>query len=565
VLAALHVGAGDLPEAWLSTKAAFDWSPNAPGEWIQVTFDLVADRANDATKPAQRFGYFIAAHDFDDSGPADGGNVLIDGNPGGPTTVYLDYPGKDGRAAGSIGKTGYAPGRNYGVRLTNVGDGRLRLEHLVDWTPEGASLELTERDLPEGGFAFYFGHGRSFVVDNVCVEKGPTSATGRPAGEPSRFPAALAERRKELARTLAGIDAQRQERPGRKIAAVWDVSAAPPDVYVLRRGEYGDRGAKVEPRPPALLCDENEPFQPVAPAGLPSTGRRLALAEWLTRPGSRAAALWARVQVNRIWQGHFGRGIAATADNLGYSGSPPTHPELLDRLAVELGRGGMSAKSLHRRILRSAAYRRSSRAHPTGLSRDPNNLYLWRFPLRRLEAEAIRDGMLAVSGELDLARGGPYVPTRQTPVGEVVVDEASAGARRRSVYLQQRRSQTLSLLATFDAPAMAFVCTSRSDSAIPLQSLAQLNSEFALARARGMAARVLAEGGPDDKERIARAFVLALGRPPSATERDAAESFLRKQQRIHAAADDPMRDPHRHAWADFCQTLLAANAFLYIE
>ena len=208
----------------------------------------------------------------------------------------------------------------------------------------------------------------------------------------------------------------------------------------------------------------------------------------MTRPGSRAAALLARVTVNRIWQHHFGVGLAASTDNLGYSGAAPSHRELLDALAAQFIEQGWSTKALHRQILFSSAYRQTSESHEKGVGIDPDNRLLWRFPLRRLDAESIRDAMLAVAGELDLQPGGPYVPTTRTAEGEVVVDESLPGARRRSLYLQQRRTQVLTMLDLYDAPSIVTNCTRRSRTAMPLQALSALNSSFAVARAQAFRA-----------------------------------------------------------------------------
>ena len=216
-----------------------------------------------------------------------------------------------------------------------------------------------------------------------------------------------------------------------------------------------------------------------AAAGLNgSTGRRLAFARWLTTPESRPAALLARVTVNRLWQNHFGVGIVATADNLGYSGAPPTHPGLLDYLAGELVRSGWSVKHVQRLIVSSAVYRQTSRPHAAGKKADPDNRLLWRFPLLRLDADGVRDAMLATAGELDLRLAGPYVPTKVSGSGEVIVEESNPAARRRSVYLQQRRMQVPSMLSVFDAPLVVYNCTRRNSTTIPLQSLSLLNSDL---------------------------------------------------------------------------------------
>src|SRR5690606_22847513 len=148
---------------------AFDWTPATRGSWIQATFDVVADNVGGAK--AERLAYNIAVHDFDDSSARQSGNLLIDGHPSAATSVYRDYPGSDQQVIGQIGEQGYEPGRNYGVRVTNIDDGKYRLEHLVDGMPDGKSLELTEEDLPDGGFAFFFCCQRSFVVDGLRIER----------------------------------------------------------------------------------------------------------------------------------------------------------------------------------------------------------------------------------------------------------------------------------------------------------------------------------------------------------------------------------------------------------
>jgi hypothetical protein len=378
-----------------------------------------------------------------------------------------------------------------------------------------------------------------------------------------------AEKMKALKPVIDAINARRQPDPGR-IAWVGDVSGSPAEIPVLLRGDLAAPGPKVGPGVPSFLSDALNRYQPKAPhAGSSSTGRRLALARWLTQPGGRPAAVLARVLANRIWQHHFGTGLAATSENLGYTGSPPTHPELIEFLAGKLVHSSWSAKALHRLILCSSVYRQSSARNPQAAGADPGNSLLAQFPLRRLDAEAIRDAMLFASGELDSRQHGPYVPTARTETGDVVVDEKAAGATRRSVYLQQQRTQTDSLLEVFDAPSIVTTCTRRSPSTIPLQSLCLLNSDFVIRRARKLAERldrdgICCTGGPSEQDsRITRAFLLCINRAPEPDERAAALRFLEAQQNryIKAAKSDPRRD----AWSDLCQMLFASNAFLYID
>jgi hypothetical protein len=265
--------------------------------------------------------------------------------------------------------------------------------------------------------------------------------------------------------------------------------------------------------------------------------------------------------VNRVWQHHFGTGLVSTPDNLGRSGAKPSHPELLDCLAAEFVRGGWSVKALHREIMRSATYRQSSEASAKPQAADPDDRLLSRFPLRRLDAESIRDAMLSASGELDGRMGRPFVPSQRTAEGSVEVAESHDGARRRSVYLQQRRTQVVTLLQLFDAPSIVGSCGARTTSTVPLQSLALLNSEFARRRAQALARRLEREAGAGAEERLTLAFRLAWGRKPAEEERATARKFLAAQTGIYAG----QKDGAERAWADLCQMVLASNAFLYVE
>jgi hypothetical protein len=384
------------------------------------------------------------------------------------------------------------------------------------------------------------------------------------------------------------IEARRRPNPGR-IAWVGDVSLDPPEIPLLVRGNHATPGAMVGPGAPDFLTDADNRYQPqpvrMGPAGASggiSSGRRLALARWLTHPGSRPAAILARVLANRIWQHHFGTGLASTSDNLGYSGSTPSHPELLEFLACELVRSSWSSKAVHRLIVTSTVYRQSSAhsSHAETARIDPENRLLARYPLRRLDAEQIRDAMLAVAGELDERLGGPYVPADRNDCGEVVVDESDPGARRRSVYLQQRRTQIVSLLDVFDAPSIVTTCTRRLPSTIPLQSLCLLNSGFVAARAAKLADRLRREcegpdtgspgeccfgpGQTDDADvLVARAFLIVAGRAPGPDEREATRRFLKAQPDRYTGLS-PARARDR-ACVDFCQMLLASDSFLYVE
>jgi len=372
-----------------------------------------------------------------------------------------------------------------------------------------------------------------------------------------RFPE-FAAIREEVRKAIA---ARERERPAplEKLAVAVEVAPHPPAHHLLLRGQHNKPGQEVQPGALAALTTPGNTYT-VAPAAYGS-GRRSGLAHWVTAP---ANPVFARVFVNRVWQQHFGKGLVATPDNFGVSGARPSHRELLDWLAVEFIEKGYSVKHLHRLILHSATFRQSSSVPPTkaGVVRtvDPDNRLLSHFSLRRLDAEAIRDAMLTVSGELDRRAGGPYTPTRRTAEGNVLVEEARADARRRSVYLQQRRTQMVTFLELFDAPPITSTCSVRNSSTVPSQALALLNSDFARRRARAFAERLRQEAGPESDPRVMLAFRLALSRLPRNEERTATLRFLDKQQRLYTGKDAEVK-----TWTDFCQMLLASNGFLYVE
>jgi uncharacterized protein DUF1553/uncharacterized protein DUF1549 len=343
-----------------------------------------------------------------------------------------------------------------------------------------------------------------------------------------------------------------------QIAVLTEPGTELPKHHLLVRGNYAGEGAEVPPGVPAVFCSARNSYQPVSNTAQKNSGRRLALARWLTSPEHPVVA---RVLVNRVWQHHFGEGLVATVDNLGVTGAKPSHPELLDYLATEFVQSGWKLKSLHRSIVTSATYRQSGALREAPYRLDPENKLLWRFPLQRLDAESVRDAILFTCGELDLEVGGSYVPTKANSDSQVVVDEAIAGAKRRSLYLQQRRTQPLTMLDVFDTARMNPNCTRRNPSTVSLQSLALLNSDFIRSRSRAFAQRLEKECGADNQRRLERTFLLALGRKPDPTERSAAEEFLQSQATHYAVKPDKAE----RVWTDFCQMVLAGNAFLYVE
>ncbi|MCA9172895.1 MAG: DUF1553 domain-containing protein, partial [Planctomycetales bacterium] len=295
-----------------------------------------------------------------------------------------------------------------------------------------------------------------------------------------------------------------------------------------------------------VLCDaESARHQTAPPAGATKSYRRAALARWITDTEHGAGQLAARVIVNRLWHHHFGVGIVATPNDFGFQGSPPSHPELLDYLARRLVDDGWRLKSLHKLIMTSAVYMQSSERDAERTAIDPDNRWLWRRSRRRLEAEAIRDGMLAVSGKLDATMLGPGT--------------LDANMNRRSIYFFIKRTQLIPGMMLFDWPEHLVSIGRRASTTIAPQALMFMNSPQGRQYAADFAARLPA----DADQAIETAYRLAYSRPPSAAEQSSCRDFL-DQQRQHYG---PEHGEQAIALArrDFCQALLSANEFVYID
>ena len=362
------------------------------------------------------------------------------------------------------------------------------------------------------------------------------------------------------------VKAKQRLRTKPQVRALFDMGGQPTPVHILYRGEHRSPGPPVAPGVPSVLTTGLEPY---ALQPLPwSSGRRLALAKWLVQPNH---PLTARVIVNRVWQHYFGRGIVQTAGNFGRTGSPPSHPELLDWLAVEFVERGWSLKSLHRLILTSTAYRQSSRSDKAAQQRDFDNVLLSRFPMRRLDADAIRDSVLKVSQRLDLKPFGPADEIEVMPDGEVVVKDTDLG-QRRSIFVQQRRSKPVTILESFDAPQLKPNCLQRTKSTVASQALQMMNSEMLRANSRYLAGRIIDEVGDDPASQVESVYLTALSRPPSADEQASGASTLAKMRdawRRELDERTPMEPKRMKAeWlalATFCHTVLNSAEFLYID
>jgi hypothetical protein len=314
---------------------------------------------------------------------------------------------------------------------------------------------------------------------------------------------------------------------------------------------------------------------PAAPAIEPSHSGRLELARWIV---SRDNPLTARVMVNRIWQHHFGRGIVATSDNFGIRGERPSHPELLDFLASQFVASGWSIKKLHRMIVLSNTYRQQSRPSDTVRTADPDNRFLAWFPPRRLSAEEVRDAVLAVSGQLDREPGTNEAAEAVWKEAEIL--DAKRGFapnrmqgdhpfytdfRKRSVYLPVVRNMLPDVLALFDGADPNNVTAVRNDTTVPSQSLFLLNSRFIREQSQHFAKALLADEKVNDSARCERAHVVVLGRSATPDEQQAAMRFLDTYLKTTIAQARPEGERRLSAWQSYCQTLLCANEFLYVE
>ncbi len=334
--------------------------------------------------------------------------------------------------------------------------------------------------------------------------------------------------------------------------AVTDNPKEMTQIHLLGRGDYRNKGAKVGMRPLGILLKDGEPELP-----LDTTKPRTKLADWIADP---ANPLTARVMANRIWGFHFGKSIVSTPNDFGRMGTRPTHPELLDYLANQYVAGGWKMKPLHRMILMSSTYRQSGRTpiESLAMSKDAGNKLYWKWSRRRLEAEEIRDSMLAVSGRLNARMGGPSVMVNIDP--ELIKDlkrpqywvatRDKSEHDRRTLYMIYKRNLILPFMQVFDSPDTLLSCARRDQSTHAPQALELMNGELSNNLAKTLAARLAAEA-QTPAERVDRAWRLAAGRAPNPKEKALALAYL----------DDP--DPT--AATEFALSLFNSNAFLYVD
>ncbi len=392
---------------------------------------------------------------------------------------------------------------------------------------------------------------------------------------------------------IAGI---RGRKPPEDFVSVLTEPAYPvlagPITYLFHRGDPKQPKESIRPGGLSVLAPPGQSVElPEKDPNLATSGRRLAFARWLA---SGTNPLVARVLVNRVWLHHFGRGLVGTPSDFGVMGERPSHPELLDWLASDFVQHGWQLRRLHKLIMTSTAYRQSSRLDPRREQRDPENRLYWRKPVQRLDAEIIRDAILAASGVLNEAMFGSPVPVRPDVHGQIVVgiDKTEGDNKmpvevslqgeefRRGVYVQVRRSRPLAMLHAFDAPVMEVNCERRQSSTVATQSLMLMNSQFILDQAARFARRLQQETGDDRARQVARAWQLAFSRSPTEPELADAFEFLSRQvdslktagekKDEKAGKDEKARSaakpaPELQALTDLCQALLSANEFLYVD
>jgi mono/diheme cytochrome c family protein len=336
-------------------------------------------------------------------------------------------------------------------------------------------------------------------------------------------------------------------KPMRKHTADASIPDFYPRTYYLKRGDVNQKDGVAESGFLQVLMrspDGAAHWATPKPAGARTSFRRAALAKWLTDTRYGAGALAARVIVNRLWHHHFGRGIVATINDFGLQGETPTHPELLEWLANDLVEHGWNLKRLHRMIVLSQAYRLSGATHPASAKADPDNRLGWRRPRRRLEAEIIRDNLLAVGGRLDAAMFGPGT-----------LDE---NMRRRSIYFTVQRSKLIPFLQVFDWPDSLTSAGARPTTVVAPQALLFLNNPQVRACAAGLAERLRPAAEKNLPDAVERAYQLAFARPPSSREREEGIAFLN----AHRAAPGGSL---AHALTDYALVLLSLNEFIYVD
>ncbi|MEO2049763.1 MAG: DUF1549 and DUF1553 domain-containing protein [Pirellulales bacterium] len=373
-----------------------------------------------------------------------------------------------------------------------------------------------------------------------------------PAKPEESFPAEIRQQLKELRAELTVLKKSVPVEPS--AMGVQDGKAV--EAAVHHRGSHLTLGKKVPRRIPTVFIHANTTEIAVESSG------RLDLANWLT---SADNPLSARVIVNRVWRWHFGRGLVGTPDNFGIMGAAPTHPELLDWLALDFMQEGWSLKRLHRQIMLSATYQMNSEANAEAADRDPQNQTYWRFNIHRLEAEELRDALLSVSGQLNESMGGPSlkIKNREFVFNHTSKDETQYDSKRRSVYLPVIRNHLHDSFTLFDYNDASTSNGDRNTSTVASQALYLMNSPFLVEASQHLADRVLAETVNVNSYRVNWLYETTLGRSATGEEVSRLLEYLERFE--HSAEDQPQKISRSLAWQALCQTVLMSSEFIYVR
>jgi hypothetical protein len=500
---------------------------NADGSFqlaeITVTAKPLDPQSKEAAKVVKLKPVFAA---FEDPGQPLANSV--DGRPG--TSWVVKTTAKQDNAAifefePSI--PGFANGTELQVELTfrELGLGRMRLALSVEPKPATWAGAVAPQHVAELRELAAIGKPSDAVRESLARWFAPFDA--------------------ETAKVVRAVSDHSAAAPRPKLTEVYTTKAGGQDVFFLRRGEVDNKQGKAEPGFVKVLWrGKDSPGPAKAPT---SVDPRIALANWMTDVDHGAGPLLARVIANRVWQHHFGEGIVGTANDFGVQGERPTHPQLLEFLASELVRDGWKLKSLHRLIMLSETYQQSHEVNLTNQKLDPENRLLWHHRPRRLEAEAIRDALLAVGGNLDPTLFGPSI---------------LENSLRRSVYLRVKRSELLPIMTIFDAPEPTQSIGERSVTTVPTQALALLNSPFVRQQAEKLADRIRPAPGAALESAIDRAYRIAFSRLPTPAERAKMRSFIDQQR---SAMGGAAPEASQKALVEFCHVLLCLNEFVYID
>ncbi len=476
-----------------------------------------------------------------------------------PCRLYINDVLVSGTLAGKV-SGGFNPQHQQwyaeGVFNLNAGENRIRFER-DSYFPHIDKFLILHRPGQDVTASLGQLAGAAGLVPELVGQVAERVRAGRdldlelPDKAETLFPEAT---RSELTSLMSRIDALTKERPAAELAMAVS-EGKPTTLKVHLRGNYQTLGDDCARRFPDALAGVDQTPLPKEQSG------RLQLAEWLTSPRN---PLTARVFVNRVWRWRFGRGIVASVDNFGILGDKPTHPELLDYLAVSFVREDKwSLKALHKRMMLTSTYQMSGQFDKAAAAKDPDNKLLWRFPRKRLEAEAIRDSILAVTGLLDRTVGGSLLNfgTRQYVTSTANADPVKYDSRRRALYLPVVRSAVYDVYTAFDFGDPTVMNGDRPTTTVAPQALFMLNSSIMLTSTRTLAGRLLTDTAAPIHVKVRRLYEVFYGRPATDTEVVLAEAYLEQFEGIYAKDANPKLS----AWQSLCKALIAANEFVYVD